>query len=122
MTKQQATVLRPVSTTAGRRARAQHRSRENFLLAERQIQSKAFVYKSAGGRSRPPRQVESWDDAYLISFGAHAMDHIPDEEMPATLEQDLPWRRSGDAGLRIDLNRGRAAATPGIGREAQPSA
>ena len=27
-----------------------------------------------------------------------------DRRRPATLEQDLPWRRSGDAGLRIDLN------------------
>ena len=69
---------------------------------------------------------------YLISFGTHAMDHIPempavakashevvqeainagvwvsaaasDRRRPATLEQDLPWRRPGDAGLRIDLN------------------
>jgi hypothetical protein len=51
VTKQQATVLRPVSTTADRRARAQQRSRENFLLPERQIRSKAFVYKSTGGQS-----------------------------------------------------------------------
>jgi hypothetical protein len=54
VTKQQATVPRPVSTTADRRARAQQRSHENFLLAERQIRGKAFVYKSTGGRSRPP--------------------------------------------------------------------
>jgi hypothetical protein len=27
--------------------------------------------------------TESWMTQYLISFGAHAMDHIPDEEMPA---------------------------------------
>jgi hypothetical protein len=26
---------------------------------------------------------ESWMTRYLISFGAHAMDHIPDEDMPA---------------------------------------
>jgi hypothetical protein len=30
-----------------------------------------------------------------------------------TLEQDLPWRRSDDAGLRIDLNWGRAELTLG---------
>ena len=36
-----------------------------------------------------------------------------DRRRPATLEQDLPWRRSDDAGLRIDLNGGREPATPG---------
>ena len=83
MTKQQATVPRRVSTTADRRARAQQRSHENFLLAERQIRSKAFVYKSTGGRSRPPGRWSHGMTRYLISFGAHAMDHIPDKEMPA---------------------------------------
>jgi hypothetical protein len=35
--------------------------------------------KAAGTR-------EAWMARYLISFDAHAMDHIPDEEMPAVAE------------------------------------
>jgi hypothetical protein len=54
VTKQQASVLRPVSTTADRRARVQQRPVRNFLLAERQIRSKAIACKSTGGRSGPP--------------------------------------------------------------------
>jgi YCII-related domain len=34
----------------------------------------------------------------------------PDRRRPAALEQDLPWRRSDYAGLRIDLGRDRRAA------------
>ena len=55
----------------------------NFLLAERQIRSKAFGCRSAGGRSRPPGKWSHGMTRYLISFGAHAMDHIPGGEMPA---------------------------------------
>ena len=90
MTKQQATVPGPVSTTAGRRARTQQRSHENFL-AERQIRSKAFACKSAGGRSRPPGQVESWDDA------------IPDL---VRCPRDGPHPRRGDARRGQGLARG----------------
>ena len=35
--------------------------------------------KAAGTR-------EAWMTRYLISFDAHAMDHIPDEDMPAVAE------------------------------------
>jgi hypothetical protein len=53
VTKQQATVPRPVSTTADRRARAQQRSHENFLLAERQIRSKrSSTSQQAAGAGR----------------------------------------------------------------------
>src|SRR6266700_569239 len=129
-------------------------SRENVLLAECRIRSESFVYELPRGRSRPPGQGSHGMTTYLISFDAHAMDHIPDEDMPAvakaahavvqealnagvylftgglenqrasivatdgavpttsdrTLAQDLPWRRSDDAGLRTDLNWGRAAS------------
>ena len=85
VTKQQATVPRPVGTTADRRARAQQRSHENFLLAELQIRSKAFACKSTGSRSRPPGQVESWDDA------------IPDL---VRCPRDGPHPRRGDADQR----------------------
>jgi hypothetical protein len=105
VTKQQATVPRPVSTTADRRARAQQRSHENFLLAERQIRSKAFVYKSTGGRSRPPGQVESWDDA------------IPDL---VRCPRDGPHPRRGDArrgqGLARGGPRGHQRRRVGFGR------
>ena len=32
---------------------------------------------------------ESWDDAVPISFDDHAMDHIPDEDMPAVANASL---------------------------------
>jgi len=35
------------------------------------------------GRRRPPGQGSHWMTWYLISFDAHAMDHLPDEDMPA---------------------------------------
>jgi hypothetical protein len=39
-----------------------------------------------------------------------------------TLAQDFPWLRSDDAGLRIDLNWGRAAVTLGSGVKPGPRA
>ena len=30
---------------------------------------------------------------YLISFDAHAMDHIPDEDMPAVAKASQRWSR-----------------------------
>jgi hypothetical protein len=89
VTKQQATVPRPVSTPPDRRPRAQHRSDQNLLLADRQIRSKAFACKSTGGRSRPPGQVESWDDA------------IPDL---VRCPRDGPHPRRGDARRGQGLN------------------
>ena len=35
---------------------------------------------------RAARTREAWDGAVLISFDANAMDHIPDEDMPAVAE------------------------------------
>ncbi len=58
-------------------------SRENVLLAECRIRSESFVYELPRGRSRPPGQGSHGMTTYLISFDAHAMDHIPDEDMPA---------------------------------------
>jgi hypothetical protein len=98
VTKQQATVPRPVSTTAGRSARAQQRSHENLLLAERQIRSKPFACKSAG---RPGKWSHGMT-RYLISFGAHAMDHIPDEEMPAVAKASHEVVQAAiSAGVRV---------------------
>jgi hypothetical protein len=37
----------------------------------------------------------------------------PDRTRPAALEQDLPWRRPDNTGLRAGLNRGRGAAPLG---------
>ena len=41
------------------------------------------LYELTCGRRRPPGQGSHGVTQYLISFGAHAMDHIPDEDMPA---------------------------------------
>jgi hypothetical protein len=39
---------------------------------------------------------------YLISFDAHAMDHIPDEDMPAVAKAHTRWfRRPLDAGVWV---------------------
>ena len=64
------------------RAGAERRSREIFL-AERWIRSESFIYKLRRGRRRPLGQGSHGMTRYLISFDAHAMDHIPDEDMPA---------------------------------------
>jgi hypothetical protein len=57
-----------------------------FLLAESRIRSESFAYESGGGRGRPPGKGSHGMTRYLISFDAHAMDHIPDEDMPAVAE------------------------------------
>jgi hypothetical protein len=59
------------------------RSRKKFILAERWIGSESFVYDLTGGRSVPPGQGSHGMTRYLISFNDGAMDHIPDEDMPA---------------------------------------
>ena len=46
------------------------------------MRSEAFVEEVRGGRKRPPGQGSREMPRYLISFGAHAMDHIPEEDMP----------------------------------------
>ena len=53
------------------------------ILAERWIRSESFVYDLTCGRSRPPGHGSHGMTRYLISFDAHAMDHVPDEDMPA---------------------------------------
>src|SRR5215831_1490279 len=44
----------------------------------------AFVEEvRGGGLRRPPGHGSHAMTMYLISFGAHAMDHIPEDDMPA---------------------------------------
>jgi hypothetical protein len=47
------------------------------------IRSEPFVDEVRGGPTRPPGDGRHAMTTYLISFGAHAMDHIPDEDGPA---------------------------------------
>jgi hypothetical protein len=49
------------------------------------ILSEAFVAKVRGG-CRGPGTGSGSMTQYLISFGAHAMDHIPDSDMPAVAD------------------------------------
>src|SRR5262249_58290050 len=58
-------------------------TRERFLLAERWIRGESFVYEPKTRPERAAGTTESWMTQYLISFGAHAMDHIPGEDAPA---------------------------------------
>lgn len=58
------------------------RSRET-LLTECRIRCQSFVVELRGGRSGPPGQGSHAMPRYLISFDSGAMDHIPDEDMPA---------------------------------------
>jgi hypothetical protein len=59
---------------------------EKFLLAERWIRGESFVYDLTRGRSRPAGTREHGMRRYLISFNDGAMDHIPDEDMPAVAQ------------------------------------
>ena len=62
--------------------------------------------RKRSGRSGPtPNSTRC--SARLIAGGD--VPAAPDRRRPAALEQDLPWRRSDNAGLRIDLSRGRGA-------------
>src|SRR5215472_4521158 len=45
--------------------------------------SRLPLYELTCGRGRPPGQGSHGVTQYLISFGAPAMDHIPDDDMPA---------------------------------------
>ena len=45
--------------------------------------NESFVYDLTGGRSKPPARGSHGMTRYLISFNDGAMDHIPDEDMPA---------------------------------------
>src|SRR5580698_5532677 len=47
------------------------------------LRNESFAYELSGCRSRPPGQGSHGMTQYLISFDAHAMDHIPDDDMPA---------------------------------------
>jgi hypothetical protein len=49
------------------------------------IRSEALVAEVRGGRRRPPGQRSHGMTRYLISFDAHAMDHIAGEDMPAMM-------------------------------------
>src|SRR5260370_38902039 len=77
------------------------RSREKFLLEERWIPSESFVYNLTCGRSRPLGQGSHGMTRYLISFDAHAMDHIPDEDMRAVAKPNLSRCRSVDSGVDL---------------------
>ena len=44
---------------------------------------KSFVDELTSDRSKPPGQGSHGMATYLISFDANAMNHIPDEDMPA---------------------------------------
>ena len=60
--------------------------------------------RGTGVRARPRTRR----DAPPGQIGDGDVPATSDRRRPAALEQDLPWRRSDDAGLRIDLNWGRA--------------
>jgi hypothetical protein len=47
------------------------------------MRSETLVDEVKGGRRRPPGQGSHAMTTYLISFGAHAMDHIADDDGPA---------------------------------------
>ena len=57
---------------------------------------------------------------YLISFGAHAMDHIPDEDMPAVTKPSIevapggPERRGVGYGAGLESERASIVATDGM--------
>src|SRR5690349_5493785 len=70
-------------TTPGNRRTRVNRSPVRFSLADCRIRTEAFVDELRGGRGRPPGQGSHGMTQYLISFDFHAMDHIPDEDMPA---------------------------------------
>jgi hypothetical protein len=74
------------------------------------MRGEAFVEEVRGGRRRPPGQGSREMTRYLISFGAHAMDHILDEEMPAVA-------RASHAVVREAVNAG--VWVFGAGREDQ---
>jgi hypothetical protein len=58
---------------------------DEFRVAERStLESNRYVRPEETAGTR-----ESWDERYLISFDAHAMDHIPDEDMPAVTNASL---------------------------------
>jgi hypothetical protein len=56
--------------------------------------------------------TESWMTQYLISFGAHAMDHIPDEDAPAVA-------RAAHAAVQEAINAGVYVSAGGL--ENQPA-
>jgi hypothetical protein len=47
------------------------------------IWNESFVAEVRGGWEQAVHGKEVWMTRYLISFDAHAMDHIPDEDGPA---------------------------------------
>ena len=59
--------------------------RESFP-AGRWIRSESFVYPLSRGRSGPPGRGSREMTQYLIIIDAHAMDHIPGEDMPAVAD------------------------------------
>jgi hypothetical protein len=72
-------------TTADRRARAQQRSHENFLLAERQIRSKAFACKSTPSH----KEALEWaaKTASACRCAVEVWEFMPDPETDEMLRQ-----------------------------------
>jgi hypothetical protein len=64
-------------------------------------------------KTRPEQAAgttESWMTQYLISFGAHAMEHIPDEDMPAVA-------RAAHAAVHEAINAGVYVSGGGLANE-----
>jgi len=70
---------------------------DELRVAERSTLASNFDVR----RRRPPRE-EPCMPRYLISFDAHAMDHIPDEDMPAVTDASLAVvQEAVDAGVWV---------------------
>src|ERR1700722_18075558 len=72
--------------------------------------SSSSINRDTAGAGR--RDTESWMTQYLISFGAHAMDHIPDEDAPAVA-------RAAHATVQEAINAGVYVSAGGL--ENQPA-
>jgi hypothetical protein len=83
-------------------------SREEALSGLPRSPSPAAARKRSGRSGPTPNSTRC--SARLIAGGE--VPAASDRRRPAALEQDMPWR-SGNAGLRIDLSRGRGAAPVG---------
>ena len=98
---------RPRHRPSRRPARAPHARRRCSGLPR--SPSPAAARKRSGRSGPTPNSTRC--SARLMADGD--VPAAPDRRRPAALEQDLPWRRSDNADLRIDLSRGRGAARPG---------
>src|SRR5262245_16288098 len=73
----------------GRPTRAHDTRQPSHVAGGRRVTGRRSVHFHDAGHARPLKAAGTREEGmarYLISFDAHAMDHIPDQEMPAVGE------------------------------------